>query len=58
MDKKILTYIYKEIYIINNLKAKILIKNNILEPKKIIIDITRKKIYISSYNIFITIIVY
>ena len=39
--RKVLTYIYKELYIINNLRVKILIKNNIIGPKKIIINIIR-----------------
>ena len=41
IDRKILIYIYKEIYIINNLRIKILIRNNILELKKIVINIIK-----------------
>ena len=36
---KILYRIYKEIYFINNLKVYILLNNNIIGPKKIILDI-------------------
>ena len=41
IDRKILVYIYREIYIINNLRAKIFIRNNILGPKKIVINIIK-----------------
>ena len=41
INRKILIYIYRKIYIINNLKIKILIRNNILKSKKIIINIIR-----------------
>jgi hypothetical protein len=40
-DRNVLIYIRKEIYIINNLRAKILIRNNIIGPKKIVINIAK-----------------
>ncbi len=39
-DTKILYRVYKEIHLINNLKAYILLKNNIINTKKIIFNIT------------------
>ena len=48
--------IFREIYLINNLKARILINNNVINSKKIIIDITKSKIYINSYKIIAIII--
>ena len=55
-DRKILACVRREIYVINNLKAKMLIGNNILGPKKIVINIVGQKVYVGSYNTFTTII--
>ena len=41
-DNSILVYLYRELYIINNLRTKILIRNDIIRPKNIIIDIANK----------------
>ena len=38
-DIKILYRIYKELYFINNLKAYILLSNNVIDSKKIVFDI-------------------
>lgn len=48
-----LAYIRRELYFVNNLWAKILIRNNIINFKGIILDIINKKIYIDSYKITI-----
>ena len=55
-NTRVLIYIQREIYIIDNLRAKIFIGNDILRLEKVIINITRQKAYISSYNTFTTII--
>ncbi len=52
---KVFIYFIREIYLINNLRARILISNNIIKPKNIIINIIKKLIYINSYNIIINI---
>ena len=44
-----------KIYIINNLKAKILININIMRPEKINIIILTKQVYIKFYKIIISI---
>lgn len=53
----ILTKIICKIYLIDNLKIKILIKNNILILKSFLIDLAKCKTIISSYNITIQIII-
>ena len=50
-----LIYLRRELYIIDNLRVKILIKNNIIRFKEIIINIINKKIRINSYSITINI---
>ena len=50
-----LIYLRRELHIINNLPVKILIRNNIIESKDIIINIVNKKIRINSYSITIKI---
>jgi len=47
-ETKILTYICREIYLINNLKAKFLIRINILDSKHIAINIFERKLYFES----------
>ena len=55
IDGSKLAWLRKELYIVNNLKVKLLIKIDILDPKGFIIDLPRNKIYISIYNIDILI---
>ena len=55
-DIKILYRIFKEIYLISDLKAYLFIDNNIIDLKKIIFNIARAKIYINSYDAITTII--
>ena len=50
-NNKVLTYIRREIYLVNNLRAKILIGNDISVPKGFVIDITNKKANIGSYSV-------
>ena len=51
-----LIYLRRKLYIVDNLRIKIFIKNNIIKSKEIVIDIINKKIRIDSYNITINII--
>ena len=53
--RNILIYLYKKLYIVNNLRAKILIRNNIIRPEDIIINIARKTARIRSYKVTTTI---
>ena len=46
-----LAWLRKELHIVNNLKIKLLIKIDILSPKRFIIDLLRNKTYILIYNI-------
>lgn len=48
---RILYRILREIHLINNLKARILIENNIIELKEIVLNISKSKIFIDSYDI-------
>ena len=52
-DKSALTCITKEIYLMNDLKAKLLIENDFFESKSFIIDINSKKASIISCEIII-----
>ena len=47
--------IFREIHLINNLKAYILIENNIIELKEIVLNISKSKTFIDSYDIIINI---
>ena len=51
-----LTYLRRELHIVDNLRVKILIKNNIIKSKEIVINIVNKKARINSYSITINII--
>ena len=51
-----LTYLRRELHIIDNLRIKILIKNNIIKSKEIVINIINKKVRINNYSITINII--
>ena len=53
---KIFYRIFKEIYLISNLKTYLFINNNIIDLDKIIFNITHDKIYINSCDIIVTII--
>ena len=46
----IIVYIYRELYLVDNLRAKILISNNIISLESITINIANTKGYISSYK--------
>ena len=51
-----LTYLRRELHIVDNLRVKILIKNNIIKFKEIIINIVNKKARINNCSITINII--
>ena len=55
-DNKALACIIKKIHLISNLKTNLLIKNNIIEPEKIMLNVSRNEARINSYNIIIKII--
>ena len=55
---KILIYFRKEIYIINDFRIKLLINNNIINFKNIIVDVINKSVFIKNYKIKIEISVY
>ena len=52
---KILYRILREIYLINNLKTYILIENNIVKLKEIVLNISKDKIFIISCDIIVDI---
>ena len=56
IDDSKLAWLRKELYIVNNLKIKLLIKINILNLKRFIINLLRNKAYILIYNIDIPIV--
>ena len=51
-----LTYLRRKLYIVDNLRVKILIKNNIIRFKEIIINVINKKVRINNYSITVNII--
>ena len=51
-----LTYLRRKLHIVDNLRIKILIKNNIIKSKEIVINIINKKVRINNYSITINII--
>ena len=51
-----LTYLRRKLHIIDNLRVKILIENNIIESKEIVINVINKKARINNYSITINII--
>ena len=57
-DSTALICIVREIYLINNLKANLLIRNDIMRSKKIILDISKNEARIGSCNIIIKITTY
>ena len=55
IDGSKLAWLRRELYIVNNLKVKLLIRIDILGPKGFIINLLRNKVYILIYNIDIPI---
>ena len=51
-----LIYLRRKLHIVDNLRVKILIKNNIIKFKEIVINVINKKVRIDNYNITINII--
>ena len=49
--KEVLAYFRREMYLIDDLRAKMLLSNDILGPEGFIIDVANSKAYISSYNV-------
>ena len=49
-DNKALTYIIREIHLVSNLKANLLMRNNIIRSEKIMLDVSKSEVRISSYN--------
>ena len=54
-DIKILYRIVKEIHLINDFKTYILIENNIVELKQIMINVNKSKVFINNCDITIDI---
>ena len=52
---RVLYRILREIHLIDNLKTYILIENNIIELKEIVLNINKSKAFIDSYDIIIDI---
>jgi len=52
-NEEVLRIVRRELYIIDSLRAYILIGNNIISPKGISINIANKEAYIASYSIII-----
>ena len=52
---KVLACIRRKIYIVDDLRVKMLIENDFIKFEEIIIDVIKKKAYISNYKTFITI---
>ena len=52
-ENSIMIKITRKIYLVDNLKANILIKNNYIESKKIAINNVKKIVYIDSCNIIV-----
>ena len=46
--RKVLAYLRRELHIVDNLRVKMLIKNDIIRPEGIVIDIANKKARINS----------
>ena len=55
-ENDVFACIRREVYIVNNLRVKMLIENDFIDFKKIIINVIKKKAYINNYKTFITII--
>ena len=57
-NSTVLIKIKQKVYIIKNLKTKLLIRINILNPKLVNIYILKKEIYLRAYRIIILIKIY
>ena len=55
-DIKILYRIFREIYLVNNLKTHLFIDNNVIDLEKIVLNIAQDKTYINNCDIIATII--
>ncbi len=49
----IIAKIIRKVYLINNLKTNILIKNNLIDSKEITIDINNKLVFINSCDVIV-----
>ena len=54
-NTRVLACIQREIHIVDNLRAKMLIGNDILGPEKVVIDVAGQKAYIGSCDAFATV---
>ena len=52
-NMRILYRILRKIYLINNFQTYMLIENNIIELKEIVLNINKSKAFIDSYDIII-----
>jgi hypothetical protein len=52
-NKSVLIKIVREIHIIENLKANMLIENDVLDSEEFVLDVSNKSVYIKSCNIII-----
>ena len=52
---KILVYLRRKIYIVNDFRIKLLINNNIINFENIIVNVIKKNVFIKSYKIKIEI---
>ena len=52
--KKIIFMFFRKIHLINEFKINILLNNDIIESKQIVIDVTKKSIYIDNIDVSIT----
>ena len=57
-NNKALIYIVREIYLINDLKVNLLMRNNIMKSEKIMLNVSKNEARINSCNIIIKIITY
>ena len=55
-NNKTLACIIREIHLISDLKANLLIRNNIIRSEKIMLNVSKNKAYINSCDIIIQII--
>ena len=54
-DIKILYRIHKKIHFVDNLKAYMLLNNDIINPKKIVLNVVRNKVYINNCEVIVII---
>jgi len=48
--KKVLSYLRREVYLVDYLKVKILIRIDVIGPKRIYLDLSNEKVIIKSYS--------